>query len=292
MFHQHQISGDDGPLNLVQGPESGPPLLFLHGVGRCWQDFTGLMTSLAARWQVFGLDFRGHGLSARTGKSYFVRDYVRDALSAARYIGRPIALYGHSLGGMTAGLAAEQLGPQALAAVLEDPPYELFRPGAVDTPFHSLFRVMQQVSSSDLPIHVLAQQLADTRLPSPDDPQGIRLGDLREATSIRFGAACLKRVDPQVWEPVLRGEWLADCPYGQKLSRITCPVLVLQGNPALGGMVTDAEGEQLASWIPDNIVLRWNDAGHLIHSQFPERTLRTVFEFLESVALAPSVTRS
>jgi len=40
--------------------------------------------------------------------------------------------------------------------------------------------------------------------------------------------------------------------------------------------------------IPDCIREHWQDAGHLIHNLLPERTLRVVAEFLESIALDPT----
>jgi pimeloyl-ACP methyl ester carboxylesterase len=287
MFHKRQLTGGDGAIQLAQGPETGPPLLFLHGVGRSWQDFGGLMTSLASRWQVFGIDFRGHGLSARTPGKYFLRDYVRDAVAVARHIGQPLVIYGHSLGAMTAGLAAAELGNDIHGAILEDPPYRLYAPGATDTPFHPLFQVMQQVSGSSESVSALAKRLADVRLPAEGQPDGVRLGDVRDATAIRFGAACLKKVDPELWTPVLSGTWQSGSDYRALLPKITCPVLVLQGAVSLGGMVSDADGDELTRLISDCTLLRWNDVGHLLHTMLPERTLRVVSEFLESIAIDP-----
>lgn len=285
MFLERQVTGGDGAIQLAQGPDSGPPLLFLHGVGRCWQDFTGLMTSLAARWQVLAIDFRGHGQSARTPGKYLVRDYVRDVVAVATHIGRPLVLYGHSMGAMVGGLAAAELGSQVRGAILEEPPYQTFAPGVTDSPFHPMFDLMQSVSGSDESVSELARRLADARLPVAGQPAGVRLGDLRDATSIRFGASCLKHVDPALWEPVLAGRWLAELNYRELLAKISCPVLVLQGSMDQGGMVSDAAGDEVARLIPDCTLARWPDVGHLIHTMQSERTLRVALEFLESIAL-------
>lgn len=287
MFHERQVTGGDGAINLAEGPPAGPPLLFLHGVGRGWQDFTGLMTPLASRWQVIGIDFRGHGRSVRTPGKYLVRDYMRDAVAVARQIDRPLVLYGHSLGAMVAGAVAAELGEQVRGAILEDPPYHLFAPGADETPV-ALFTLLRSVSGSNLSVSELARHLADSRVPAPGLPEGVRLGDLRDATSIRLGAACLKRVDPTLWDPVLAGHWLSALDAAQLLPRIKCPVLMLQGNVELGGMVSAAAGDEIERLIPDCIREHWRDAGHLIHNLLPERTLRVVSEFLESIALDPS----
>src|SRR5262249_38326136 len=80
MLSEKQVTGGDGAINLARGPVNGSPLLFLHGVGRAWQDISQMLGALAWRWHVCALDFRGHGRSARTPGKYLVRDYVRDAV--------------------------------------------------------------------------------------------------------------------------------------------------------------------------------------------------------------------
>jgi pimeloyl-ACP methyl ester carboxylesterase len=288
MFHERQISGSEGPIHLAEGPPSGPLLLLLHGIGRGWRDFAGLMRDLAPCWHVMGLDLRGHGRSGRTPGKYLVKDYVSDVVAIAHQLDRPLLIYGHSLGGMIAGAAAAELGRRVRGLVLEDPPYAMYAPGAGPAPTHALFTLLRSVCGSSLPVSQLARQLADSRVPAAGQPQGVRLGDLRDATSLRFGAACLKQVDPDVWNPVLAHTWLEGLDYRTLLPRITCPTLVLQANIELGGMVSAEAGEELEQLIPDCLRLNWQDSGHLIHNLMPERTLRVVSEFLDSIALDPA----
>jgi pimeloyl-ACP methyl ester carboxylesterase len=288
MFHERQVVGADGGLRLAEGSAEGPPLLFLHGVGRCWQDFTSLLADLSSRWHVMASDLRGHGRSDRTPGMYLVRDYMRDVLELCRQLDEPLVIYGHSLGAMVAGAVAATLGSQVRGAILEDPPYKLFAAGADGSPFHSLFTLMRAVSGSHLPVSELAGQLSDARLTVAGSADGVRLGELRDATSIRFGAASLKRVDPAVWDPVLAGAWLEGLAYERLLPEIKCPTLVLQGSEELGGMVSIEAGRELEQLIPDCYRLHWQDAGHLIHNLLPERTLRVVREFLDSIQLDPN----
>src|SRR5581483_7683841 len=79
MFTERAFNSGELLLNHAVGPVTGPPLLLLHGVTRCWRDFVTLVPPLAPRWQLHGLDFRGHGRSARAPGKYLVTDYVRDA---------------------------------------------------------------------------------------------------------------------------------------------------------------------------------------------------------------------
>ena len=48
-------------LSYAEGPETGPPLVLLHGLGRRWQVFMPLIPSLSLRWQIFAPDFADMG---------------------------------------------------------------------------------------------------------------------------------------------------------------------------------------------------------------------------------------
>src|SRR5260370_27516975 len=66
MITETLLDTGDLSLNLVSGPVGGAPLLFLHGVTRCWQDFVTLMPPLCLRWRGYALHFRGPRQSGRT----------------------------------------------------------------------------------------------------------------------------------------------------------------------------------------------------------------------------------
>jgi pimeloyl-ACP methyl ester carboxylesterase len=288
MLSERRVATPDGALNVASGPENGPPLLFLHGVGRLWQDFLPLVPRFACRWQFFAIDFRGHGQSDRAAGKYLVTDYLRDALYVAReVIGKPLVVYGHSLGALVTAAAVAELGELARGAVLEDPPFDVLGRNIADTPFHSLFVAMRSLSGPDWDVPTLARELANKRIGPPDKPQ-VRLGDIREATAIRFGAACLRQVDPTVWDPLTGGRWLDGYDKQAVLGRIGCPVLLLQGDVAGGGMLADHVAADAAARIADCTHVRVAGGGHLIHSLRTEATLRLVGDWLESVALDPA----
>ena len=90
-------------LNVAVGPQSGPPLVFFHGVTRRGQTFLPLLASFLPRWQIFAVDFPGHGRSGVADGSYLVVDYVRWAEEFLRtQFSGDLYLYGHSLGSMVA----------------------------------------------------------------------------------------------------------------------------------------------------------------------------------------------
>ena len=137
MFHERLVALRYGRLNVATGPAHGPPLVLLHGVLRRWSDFAPILGPLAARWQVFAIDHRGHGASDRIAGRYLVTDYTEDVVDfITRHMPQPPVLYGHSLGGMVALAAAAAL-PQVQGAILEDPPFETMGTAIGLTGFHS-----------------------------------------------------------------------------------------------------------------------------------------------------------
>lgn len=282
MFLEHEFATDDAILGYVEGPASGPPLLLLHGVTRCWQDFAPLLPALAARWQIYGLDFRGHGRSRQTAAGYRVVDYAREAVRFLReQIARPAVVLGHSLGAMVASHVASHAPEHVIAAVLEDPPFETLGERIRETHFHAFFSGMQALIKERRSVPELVAALA--QLPVTGEANGPRLGDARDAASLRFSARCLSKLDPAVLEPLVEGRWLEDYRQQQVLTGISCPMLLLQADMQAGGMLTDEDAGQVDRLVGDCTTVRFANVGHLIHWDDMPRMLRAVLGFLESV---------
>lgn len=121
-----EFRGDDG-LTLVADewnrgvadPER-PTILMLHGGGQnrlSWKN-TGQVLADGG-FHVLALDARGHGDSDRAPNGeYSLNRMVQDAAAVVSQIGRPVALIGASMGGMTGILLAQQLGPQAVSKLV------------------------------------------------------------------------------------------------------------------------------------------------------------------------------
>lgn len=287
MIDERLVRGGDAAVNLASGPKSGSPLLFLHGVGRCWQDFQPLMAVLGWRWQVHGLDFRGHGLSERTPGKYLVRDYVRDAVAVVRdHIADPVLIYGHSLGSLVTLAAAAELGDRVRGVVLEDPPLDSLGQSVKQTVFYSVFQILRRYSGSSLSVGEIARGMADSEVVFPGEAKTMKFGALRDGPSLRFMAACLKRVDPTVWDELLEGNWLLDYDPWALMPKLRCPVLLLHGLVADGSAISDASARRAESLLANCSRECVPGAGHLIHSLQGELTVRLVSDFLESIEMA------
>lgn len=262
----------------------GQPMLLLHGALRDSGDFHSLLPSLAKRWRVIAPDFRGHGQSPWADGNYHVADYVEDALAVLQGIqDTPAIIVGHSLGAMVAAAVAAELPRQVRAIVLEDPPFETMGSRIGETALLAYFQQIQQLAVQSLPVEELADALANVRLVDPVTAETTRLGDTRDCEAIRLYANCLHRGDPRVLSSIVAGTWLKGYDVESVFRRIECPVLLLQGNLALGGMLTEADATSVSAWCRNCTHIRLPDVGHHIHSTLPETMLRLVQSFVDSL---------
>jgi pimeloyl-ACP methyl ester carboxylesterase len=274
---------ETGPvvLHVASGPPIGPPVVLLHGLTRRWQDWLVVAPYLAPRWQVFALDFRGHGRSGRTPGAYRIADHVPDIVAFVRQrLDEAAILIGHSLGGNVAAAVAAELPGRVRALVLEDPAFEMGGPRLAETPFLETFRAFLPHAGSDRAVAAIAADLAEARIVLPGAREPVRLGDVRDAVSLRFTAASLKRLDPEALRFPIEGRWLEGSDLPSILPRIGCPTLLLQAEFAAGGILPDEHAAAMAALIPDCTRMKMAGIGHTIHVTATEAMMRLVIPFL------------
>jgi pimeloyl-ACP methyl ester carboxylesterase len=100
--HRHQVDVVGASVNYVEMGE-GPPLLFIHGLSGCWQNFLENIPHFARTHRVVALDLPGFGSSPMPPWEISIRAYgrfIRDFCERLR-IGR-CSLVGNSMGGFIA----------------------------------------------------------------------------------------------------------------------------------------------------------------------------------------------
>lgn len=232
---------------------------------------------------MYALDLRGHGDSPRRPGEYLVTDYVSDVLSFLESRDEALVVYGHSLGAMVGASVAAKVPDKVSALILEDPPFETMGSRIHNGFFHSYFSCLRQFASSTLSVAELARNLAEMRFGPPGNERAIRLGDLRDAASLRFSAKSLKQLDPEVLVSIIEGRWLEGYDQRRILRLIKCPVLVLQADEKAGGMLGDEDAELMLDSILDCTRVRFPDAGHLLHWVETDAIARNAIAFLESL---------
>lgn len=286
MIHEQIIEVDGKAFNVAVGPENGPPLILFHGVTRRWQTFLPLISGLSARFQIFAVDFPGHGKSEATNRGYRVIDYVQyaEALLTTPPFStqRECFLYGHSLGSMVVAALAGRLGSKVRGAILEDPPFHTMGDRIAQTPLLDYFKAVSQFAGPSEDIPATARKLADVTMQTPSG-KTVKLSDVRDAAALRFTASCLAKLDPRVFDSIVAGQWLEEYDPADVLGAVTCPILLLQADPKAAGMLIDADAEQAEASAVDLIRIRYDGAGHMIHVEQTSKLLRHLEAFLESI---------
>ncbi len=265
-------------LRIAEGPDHGPALLLLHGVTRGWRDWEPLLPALADEWHVFALDQRGHGASGRAS-AYLVMDYVSDVVRLLReQMNAPCVIFGHSLGAMVAAGVAAEIPERVRGIVLEDPPFHTMGNRIAVGAWRAQFLGMQEAARRGLGLEELTDVLAKIHLPTASGEM-VRLGDLRDRASLRWSAECLRQLDPEVLTPIIAARWLEGYDVTQVFSKVCCPVLLLQGDPAAGGALSDGDATEAATVLHSCQHVRFPGVGHQLHREKPHAVLEALQEF-------------
>jgi pimeloyl-ACP methyl ester carboxylesterase len=244
-LREHPFEAGEITINYAEGGAAdGPPLVLLHGLAARWQAFGPLLPALSLDWHLYAPDFRGHGASGKAPGHYGLPDYVRDTLAFLRAkVTPPAVLYGHSLGGWVGEVIAAEHPELVRALIIGD--------SALWT--ESLDPDMSISYLTDLPI------------------------------ALRSLAKSLTQLDPDALAAFRDGRLVADYDPDRLLPKITCPVLLLQGNPAHGSLMTDADAARALAILPDARHRRFDDLGHGLHVENAEPILAAVTGFLEGL---------
>jgi pimeloyl-ACP methyl ester carboxylesterase len=265
-FSIHGVS-----INFAEGPHSGAPLMLLHGLTGSWQSFLSVIPSLAFRYHLYALDFRGHGRSERVPGGYQIENYAQDTIAfLSNQIAEPAVLLGHSLGGLVAIQVAADAGASVRALVLEDPPLFNHRGARMHPQPYDLFTAWRNLAQTEYSMETWLPALASL------DPAS-------DAAEVRYRAKTLSQIDPDILSFILDGRASDNYNVDSLLQQIACPVLLVRGEPGLGGVIDVTDAERAASLLKDCTSVFVPGVGHGIHRLQPEVFRRSVTAFLESL---------
>ena len=103
---------DDLRLNAeISGPETGPPVVFLHALGTDLHLWDASVAALSPRFRCLRFDARGHGKSDAPEPPYAMGALIRDAERLIDHFAlKDAVVVGSSMGGLVAqGLATKRL---------------------------------------------------------------------------------------------------------------------------------------------------------------------------------------
>lgn len=243
------------------GQADARPVVFLHGLSSSRATYTEVVDHLVAgpvaggAVQIFMIDLRGHGQSGwGTYETYDTDHYAADIIAfIEQVIGRPTALVGHSLGGLVAAATATARPDLVQALLLEDPPFfegdEAVRNASpVAAFFPKLVAAVRALQARGAPASDYEPLVRDTT-----EPEG-------------WADRCemLRQWDPTTMQAAIDGvAWRTFDP----VATFTCPVTILQADPAFGGVFKPDDGPLVMATNPHADIVLMQGAAHGIHNQ-------------------------
>jgi lipase len=265
----------DVTLHVVDWPGGEPTILAIHGSIGSAYTFAALAERIAPEYRFLGVDLRGHGLSDKPPGDYTLAQFVADVVDLvhALDLGSHVLL-GFSAGGAIATHAAPLTGARGL--VLLDgvvAPREFTERSAakvvkgmgdaLELRFPSYAAYLDAWSKTRIGISGEAERTAER-------VARYQLARLPDGTYRRQG---LRQALDDEWTSIIRADNLA------ALSRVPCPVLVVQGaaawiesEPYISEAVADAQ--MRAAPNAERFVAKHSSHPRLIRDPEPEMVER------------------
>ena len=237
----------------------GPAVLFLHGLTDSWRSFEPILPLLPRDLRVVVPSQRGHGGSDKPPGGYATEQLAADAAALLDVLEVERAtVVGHSMGSQVA---------QALAAAEPERVERLVLVGSAtsfDTPDLREFARALDELRDPVPTEVARDfQVSTIHKPIPDE---LLASFVRESL----------KVPAHVWQQAMRG--VLQFRSGSLVSRLGMPTLVVWGDH--DAIVSRSEQERLRQGIGSSTLRVFDDTGHAVHWERPERFADELVAFL------------
>ncbi|MBA2399684.1 MAG: alpha/beta hydrolase [Bradyrhizobium sp.] len=262
------------------GNGQAPPLLLVHGGLDHSRSWDHLAQALAADFHVVAPDLRGHGDSGwATGSSYSLADHVYDLTNLVKSEGfGPVAIVGHSMGGMVSLTYAGAFPERVSKLVVLD--------GVTNFPARRPKPADVRISDWAGDLDKLAQRKIHRYSTVADGADRIvgRNPRLTRAQAMHLATHGMKRNDDGSfswkYDPYLR----ARAPYRLSLddniglwSRIACPTLLVAASESF---LPDPEKAGVMSHFKHAELAKIAGAGHWLQHDRPDEVLGLIQKFL------------
>ncbi len=300
-------------LNYIEGPDNGPPLLFIPGQMEFWQGYKLVIPNFSKNYHVFVVDVRGHGKSTKTPGEYsynIIGEDLKEFLG--KVVKKPAIVSGLSSGAVLSLWLAANAPEFVSIAVSEDPPffssmwprikeekymYRLFevavdclgkperdilgffmKQGIPKEGHEKLFLIPPWIAKFIVGLFELNKKFR------PSKKYDIPLAPFNGRVGFKF----LCEYDVDFSKATIDGRLTEGFDPESTLRKIKCPVLLIQARWSrhktwgLLGALDDNDAEKIRSIVKDVKVVKVN-AIHDVHLAKPKIFIKVVNEYLEGL---------
>ncbi|MCI0869633.1 MAG: alpha/beta hydrolase [Chloroflexi bacterium] len=262
------------------GDGTKPPLVLMHGIGGHAHMFDDLAPLMSDRWHVYALDARGCGDSDWSREGYSAQAFASDVAAFVQKLGIfPFSYYGHSQGSRIGMALGAYYGHMVDHLVLGD-----YGPLPDPSPHgRETAERRQQEGLAGRPKGFFTPQMAfEWHKENGPEMSADGIWDLiRHTYRTNWDGILVPKTDPEIsWlmgrTALKEGPFLWDC-----VGRISCKTLVLRGENST--VLDRKQADKIAATIPDEngIVEEVPGAGHGLHNDNLDDTVRIIRRFLE-----------
>lgn len=242
-----------------QGDAGGEPIILLHGYTDSWLSYSAVLPLLDKKYRVYILDQRGHGESDRPVGGYALRQFADDVLAFMDHMKiKQATIVGHSLGSFVG---------QHVAAAAPDRVKRLVLSASATTIRNAVVTDLQREVNT-LKDPVPEKFVRDFQLSTAFQP----LAD-------EFVTAVVKEslnLPARVWREVMAEMLSPDAQV--ELKKIKVPTLILWGDKET--IFPRSEQDLLLAALPNARLKVYEDTGHAMHWERPERFAKDLQEFM------------
>jgi non-heme chloroperoxidase len=251
---------------VEQGDPSGVPMILLHGYTDSWYSFEPVLPHLPRSIHAFALTQRGHGDADRPKVGYRTRDFAADVVAFADALGLgPVVVVGHSMGSVNAQRFAMDHPERVLGLVLAGSFATLQgNPAIIDFWQSGVSQLMDPIDPD------FVREFQESTLAQPIPPKFL---DTIVQESLKVPAHVWRAAFEGFLEDDFVGEW----------DKIKAPTLIIWG--ARDTFCPRQEQDTLLRAIPSARLVVYENAGHALHWEEPERFAADLADFVKSLGI-------
>lgn len=259
---------------------SGPLVVLAHGMGDSRHSYRFIVPQLvAAGYRVANVDLRGCGDSSTGWSSYSRTDIAGDLVAVVRHLSGPAVIVGQSISGGAATIAAAT-APDVVVGIVELAPF-------TRTQDFDLLGILRTK-------HVRAGTIQLARVMMTGSLKGwMSYLDIAIPTKPVDWAEERARIETTLARPERMKALVAmtkttPADAGAQLSRVACPVLIIEGSADPDWVDPRAEAQKIVADLADGLgtVEVIEGAGHYMHTETPAAVLALLVPFLRTTLVA------